>query len=811
MKKTKLTAVITAVALILPQFILCSCTAKKTGAKIYTEDTPWYSVEYSDIAESEGERSQLVYAGESNGNYVFVKNIDYPIPDGVGYESALNKEYYDAKLIICDKDLAVQKEIELNDYLYENGHEELANGYFYADWGYSDDEKITLQGSFISCETFERWTVTIDPVSYEASVSAAEYIDAIYREYSSYDAFGFESHLGNGKTYEVGTLDNGDNCTIAIALFDENGEAHITEVSDILPTVNTYEMYDPIVIDEDHAVAKLKTYGESEDYWIELDFADCSVKACKDDMSYLDGTDISNTVYSPSIGPLAMNDDGIFKIDTAAGSVEQIFSFDWCNINRSMIDSLEVLSADDNSIILCGTWMVVEPDHKVRYDSSLMKLTKCETNPNVGKTIVTVASLDDIDPAIATAVCDFNETNEEYFIVISDEYNTANYGEYSNMAVVAEADDSLEMEVAGQFVNEFDPAINDFYLNAASNMSYGLMVDLMAGEGPDIILNGASYNQLYSDEYLIDLSSYLEKSDVKIMDNILQLSKTGDKLYQIPLTFTITGLDVEPGVVADGQTGFTFEQYEEYVSGACNGTDPMMMTQLDFLTTVIRTQPELFISDGEVNFDNDAFKEACAYAKDNVIDPPEDPEEAYEALYELNGGLREIDSFSYLYYSTGLFHGNAFVGTPSSDGSGPVANIKGSVAISAQSQCQDGCWQFIEYILSDDVLPQIAGGIPVTETAFDARCEEELADYSDYYNAWTESERQMLGLMEPCEDMIDIYRDIVASVDRKNVTDSSIMIIMREEIQAYFAGDKSLDEVIEIINNRARTYYGERG
>ena len=95
MKKTKLTAVITAGALILPQFILCSCTAKKTGAKIYTEDTPWYSVEYSDIADSEGERSQLVYAGESNGNYVFVKNIDYPIPDGVGYESALNKEYYD--------------------------------------------------------------------------------------------------------------------------------------------------------------------------------------------------------------------------------------------------------------------------------------------------------------------------------------------------------------------------------------------------------------------------------------------------------------------------------------------------------------------------------------------------------------------------------------------------------------------------------------------------------------------------------------------------------------------------------------------
>lgn len=811
MKKTKLTAVITAGALILPQFILCSCAGSKTGAKIYTEDIPWYTVEYSDIAESEGERSQLVYAGQSNGNYVFVKNIDYPIPDGASYESSLNKEYYDARLIICDADLVPQKEIELNDYLYENGCEELANGYFYADWGYSDDEQIRIEGTYLSYAAFENWTVTIDPETYEANVSTEEYCDALAEEYGVYEVFGWQRHLGNGKEYELTTLDKGENCTIAIALYDESGEAHITDVSDILPTVNTYEIYDPIVTDKDHAVAKLKTYGESEDYWIEFNFDNCTVTACKDDMSYLDGIPMENMVYSPSIGPLSMTEEGIFKIDTNAQSVEQIFSFDWCNINRSLIDSLEVLSADDNSIILCGTWMVVEPNNRVHYDSALMKLTKCDTNPNIGKTIVTVASLDDLDPAIAQAVCDFNETNNEYFIVVSDEYNMANYADYSNMSVVAEADDSLEMEVAGQFTNEFDPAINDFYLNAASDMSYGLMVDLMAGEGPDIILDGASYNQLYSDEYLIDLSSYLEKSDVPIMDNILQLSKTGDKLYQIPLTFTVTGLEVKKDDIAEGQKGFTFEQYEEYVSGPCNGTDPMMMTQLDFLTAVIRTQPELFITDGEVNFDNEAFKEACEYTKNCVIDPPSDRELAYEALYELEGGSREIDSFNYLYFSTSIFHGNAFVGTPSSDGSGPVANIKGSVAIAAQSQCRDGCWQFIEYILSDDVLPQIAGGIPVTETAFDARCEEELEDYSDYYNAWTESERQMLGLAEPGEELIDVYRDIIASVDRKNMTDSSIMIIMREEIQAYFAGDKSLDEVIEIINNRARTYYGERG
>lgn len=36
-------------------------------------------------------------------------------------------------------------------------------------------------------------------------------------------------------------------------------------------------------------------------------------------------------------------------------------------------------------------------------------------------------------------------------------------------------------------------------------------------------------------------------------------------------------------------------------------------------------------------------------------------------------------------------------------------------------------------------------------------------------------------------------------------------MIVKEEIPAYFAGQKSLDEVIKIINDRAKTYLNERG
>ena len=68
----------------------------------------------------------------------------------------------------------------------------------------------------------------------------------------------------------------------------------------------------------------------------------------------------------------------------------------------------------------------------------------------------------------------------------------------------------------------------------------------------------------------------------------------------------------------------------------------------------------------------------------------------------------------------------------------------------------------------------------------------------------------MMRFTEPDARYIDDLRDIVMSADRINSTDTTIMIIMREEVQAYFAGDKTLDEVIEVINSRARLYLDER-
>ena len=47
--------------------------------------------------------------------------------------------------------------------------------------------------------------------------------------------------------------------------------------------------------------------------------------------------------------------------------------------------------------------------------------------------------------------------------------------------------------------------------------------------------------------------------------------------------------------------------------------------------------------------------------------------------------------------------------------------------------------------------------------------------------------------------------------DHLPYSDSAVMLIIREEIQPYLAGQKSIDDVIDIIENRVATVKKERG
>ena len=60
------------------------------------------------------------------------------------------------------------------------------------------------------------------------------------------------------------------------------------------------------------------------------------------------------------------------------------------------------------------------------------------------------------------------------------------------------------------------------------------------------------------------------------------------------------------------------------------------------------------------------------------------------------------------------------------------------------------------------------------------------------------------------KEMVDWYVDQISDAVIVPDTDSAVIVIMNEEMPAYFEGQKSLDDVIGIIENRVNLMLNER-
>ena len=159
------------------------------------------------------------------------------------------------------------------------------------------------------------------------------------------------------------------------------------------------------------------------------------------------------------------------------------------------------------------------------------------------------------------------------------------------------------------------------------------------------------------------------------------------------------------------------------------------------------------------------------------------------------------------------------VGLPSVDGRGPMLSVSSSVAISAQTSEADACWAFIETLLSTDLqecYAQSGMGCPISVDAYETSAHDFIDEYNasmaTYANYFTEAEMAMYGIdtTEISYDVIDNYETMIDSCSAVSTTDAAITAIIREEMPAYFSGQKTLDDVISVMEDRVQTFLDER-
>ncbi len=421
--------------------------------------------------------------------------------------------------------------------------------------------------------------------------------------------------------------------------------------------------------------------------------------------------------------------------------------------------------------------------------------------------------------------------------------------------------------------------------------------DITTGNIPDIIRisNDLPYQNYASKGLFADLYPFIEADDSidtdDLYENILDALSVGGKLYQIIPAFRVMTLAGKSASVGETD-GWTMDDLLAAIGNLPDGvTDPFAgeMTQETFLTNLCTMARDQFIDkdSGTCSFNSPEFIKILEFTKTlpektiwDTINWDEVDDSFYvdrEMIYRTGEALLMQTSLgnytSFWEMMQGQFGADiALVGYPNENKQGSAIYPTDAFAISAQSLCKEGAWEFLssylatqkteeadsryqfsifrsvnqamaEYALAyhddywyekqygelpseDDSGYVVDTPMPATEIAaadFFAPVVEVVTDEiavdsteenngtSEYKRTWSywlsNGETLDLGMMT--KEAVAHVDAFLSGLSQAYYYDSAMMDIILEEASAFFAGQKTAEEVANLIQNRVFIYVNE--
>jgi hypothetical protein len=400
---------------------------------------------------------------------------------------------------------------------------------------------------------------------------------------------------------------------------------------------------------------------------------------------------------------------------------------------------------------------------------------------------------------VKSKVVDFNKSSSEYRIVVTD------YSTYST---------------------------NDDYEAGLTKLNN----DIISGNMPDILeyssdlpLDNYISKGLVADiDKLIDADDELK--DKEFLQNIFDAYRVDGKLYYVIPYFYVSTYAAKTSLVGD-RTSWTMDEMEQVLSTLPEGSTAFgNWNRTEFMWEMMSFCGSDFIdvSSGKCDFDSESFIKMLEYANtlpeeiaDDVYD---DYWNNYDTQYRENRTLLMnvyISSSSNISsYINGYFGEDiSFVGFPNESGQGGIINISDGFAISSKSANIDGAWQFVRQYLLDDFQNNVGDayyGIPVSKSAFDEWAKkgmekpyymsgDEKVEYDDTF--YLSGEEITIPVLT--QEQTDMIKDYITSLNKPFFYNNDVQNIISEEAEAYFSGQKSVEDVAAIIQSRVQIYVNE--
>ncbi|QJD86006.1 ABC transporter substrate-binding protein [Cohnella herbarum] len=341
---------------------------------------------------------------------------------------------------------------------------------------------------------------------------------------------------------------------------------------------------------------------------------------------------------------------------------------------------------------------------------------------------------------------------------------------------------------------------------------------LMSGKGADIIV----MNELPKDKYvaknmlvnfydLMDEDSKFDRN--QYYQNIFKYSQNGDGLYAMPFSFALdafTGnkeLLKQANSKIDDQT-WTWDEFKtiskkfkEHVSGDYATFGNLFPTQL--LSEYIESNYDKLIDQGQANFDSDLFRDMMKQIKSmyDEGDLSAEPIEYSESLFnnanllDPTTGLAQVLDPKFNIYKKPTVNGQ---------NNGTPFKSYFTLGMNSKSKVQDEAWNFIKFMLSEDMQSTpMVGGFALHKGVV----EKQLKDAKQQAVAGT-----LLGQKvdaNTVESKIKELQKLIEGASTNLSSDFKVVSIAVEEFDSYMSGQKSVEDVSKLIQNRVNTYINE--
>ncbi|MGN0424724.1 MAG: ABC transporter substrate-binding protein [Acetatifactor sp.] len=419
----------------------------------------------------------------------------------------------------------------------------------------------------------------------------------------------------------------------------------------------------------------------------------------------------------------------------------------------------------------------------------------------VDKTVIVLATASGFDYRTKKRVVDFNTNNSDYRIVMKDYNQYATYDDWT----------------AG--------------VTKLNN-------DIIAGNMPDILYN-TDYNSLPVDNYiakglLADIGKFIaedpELSQVEFMQNAFDAYSVDGVLYQVVPSFQVVTMMAKKSLVGNLSTWNMKEMQKVVESMGPEVKAFNNMTRANFMDNVMRFCGNQFVDPktGKCNFNTGDFISMLEYAKTLPEEINYDDEywqnydwEKEQCQYREN---RTLLSYFYMYSFADLareINGTfgepvSFIGFPTESGKGSYLMCDGTYMISSKSKCPEGAWKYVRYYLTDEYQKDV-WNMPVNKKMFMEKSKDALErpywtdenGEKQYYDMTMTINGEEVIIDPLNQQQLDEVVNFITSVTNRYFMDSNVSNIITEEMGAYFSGQKTAQDVADVIQRRVQVYVEE--